>query len=86
MKSSTNKSFRDRLQKLPPEIQELARKNFRLWLQDPSHPSLQFKKVGRLWSVRVGRHYRAVAELVGERFVWFWIGPHDEYELIIADR
>ena len=29
--------------------------------RDPHHPSLRFKKVGRLWSARVGIHYRAVA-------------------------
>jgi hypothetical protein len=53
---------------------------------DPQHPSLHFKKVGRFWSVRVGIHYRAIAIEDGTDFVWFWIGRHDKYELIIGVR
>lgn len=71
---------------LPPDIQRLARENFKLLKQDPSHPSLHFKKVGRFWSVRVGIHYRAVAVQEGSDIVWFWIGQHDEYEQIAGGR
>jgi len=48
---------------LPRDVQKLADKNFELLKADPYHPSLQLKKVGRtrrLWSVRVGAHYRAL--------------------------
>lgn len=83
MKSSTTPSFRRRLWALPPEIRRLARKNFKLWLRDPRHPSLHFKRVGRFWSARVGSDYRAVAIVAGEIAEWFWIGPHDEYERLI---
>jgi hypothetical protein len=51
--------------------------------QDPKHPSLRFKKVGRFWSVRVGIHYRAVAVEDGSDLVWFWIGHHSEYERLL---
>jgi hypothetical protein len=61
-------------------IQKLADENFQLLRQDPAHPSLHFKKVGRFWSVRVGIHYRAVAVEEGSDSVWFWIGGHDEYD------
>jgi len=71
---------------LPPEIQRLARKNFKLWLRDPRHPSLHFKKVGDFWSARVGDNYRALAIVEGSRAKWFWIGPHDEYERLIGTR
>ncbi len=51
---------------------------------NPHHPSLHFKKVSpRHYSVRVGRHYRALAFDVPDGLVWFWIGSHDEYERII---
>ncbi len=83
MLSSTKKGFRSRLQSLPPEIRALAVKNFRLWLRDPRHPSIQFKKVGRFWSARVGSDYRALAVATDESVEWFWIDPHDEYERII---
>ena len=69
---------------LPEEVQKLADSNFALLNRDPPHPSLHFKKVGRYWSARVGIHYRALAVQHGADCVWFWIGRHDEYELIIA--
>jgi hypothetical protein len=54
MKSSANARFWQAFAVLPPEVQRLARKNFRLWQENPKHGSLHFKKVGPVWSVRVG--------------------------------
>ena len=68
---------------LPQEIQDLADKNFALLKSDPSHPSLHFKKVGALWSARVGRHYRVIATEREEGLVWSWIGPHAEYDHLL---
>ena len=63
----------------------LADKNFALLKQDPKHPSLHFKRVkGNLWSVRVGKKHRALALEGSDRFQWFWIGPHAEYDRIIS--
>jgi hypothetical protein len=84
MISSTTKSFRNRLRNLPPEIQRLAHKNFRLWLRDPAHPSLHFKKVGEFWSARIGGNHRALGVWSGDKVEWFWIGRHDEYEELIS--
>lgn len=84
MISSTTKSFRDRLRKLPPEIQQITRKNFGIWLHDQAHPSLHFKKVGDFWSARVGSNYRALAMWHGDQVEWFWISSHDEYEKLIG--
>jgi hypothetical protein len=42
------------------DIRGLADKNFQLLKADSLHPSLHFKKVGKVWSARVGFHYRAV--------------------------
>jgi hypothetical protein len=36
-----------------------------------------------VWSVRVGRQYRALAIEGGDRFQWFWIGTHSEYDRLI---
>jgi len=83
MKSSTTPSFRRRLRELPPPVRRLARKNFELWLRDPHHPSLHFKKVGRFWSARVGSDFRALAIVQGDEAEWFWIGSHDEYDRLI---
>jgi hypothetical protein len=69
--------------KLPEQIRVLADKNFSLLKNDPSHPSLQFKKVGRFWSVRVGLRYRALAVEVEGGVLWFWISSHADYDGLI---
>jgi hypothetical protein len=72
--------------RLPSEIQKQADQSFVLLKQDPQHPSLHFKKVGRFWSARVGIHYRAIGVEDDADLIWFWIGRHDEYEFIIDSR
>jgi hypothetical protein len=66
--------------KLPESVRNLADKNFALLKSEPRHPSLHFKKVGKLWSARVGLHYRALATEVDGDLVWFWVGSHAEYD------
>jgi hypothetical protein len=65
---------------LPLDIQAVADKNYSLLKNNPRHPSLQFKKVGKVWSIRAGLNHRALSIQVPEGFLWFWIGEHDEYE------
>ena len=69
---------------LPPAVRKLADANYALLKRDPRHPSLQFKKVGRFWSVRVGLRYRALAVAVNEGDLWFWIGSHADYDKVIG--
>jgi hypothetical protein len=45
---------------LPKPVRAVADKNFQLLKSDPKHPSLHFKRIGKLWSVRVGEHHRAL--------------------------
>ena len=66
-------------------MRTLADDNYKLLQSDPRHPSLHFKRVGRLWSVRVGVGYRALAVDTDDGPVWFWIGPHAEYDRLIRD-
>ena len=68
---------------LPADVRELADRSHALLEADPFHPSLHFKKVGKLWSARIGAHYRALAVEVEGGFLWTWIGPHDEYDKLI---
>ena len=68
---------------LPREVGKLADKSFALLKADPGHSSLNFKKVGDYWSVRVGLHYRALAKERTEGIVWFWIGSHAVYDTLI---
>ena len=69
---------------LPDDVRRLADKNYQILKSDPRHPSLHFKKVGKLWSVRVGAHYRALAVDVEGGMYWVWIGTHAEYDKIVA--
>ncbi len=85
MRSFTTPAFWEHYRTLPPAIRRVARKNYRLWRDNPRHPGLHFKAVGpNTWSVRVGENYRAVAAPVQGGFVWFWIGPHKDYERLVA--
>lgn len=69
---------------LPEDVRAVADKNYRLLRQDPQHPSLHFKKIGDLWSVRVGVHHRALGTQVPDGIVWFWIGTHAEYDKMVG--
>ena len=73
----TTPRFWKHFQALPEPVQGIAEKNFELLKSDPLHPSLHFKKVGKLWSARVGSNHRALAFEDGDDRVWVWIGTHD---------
>ena len=82
----TTARFWSLLARLPEPIQRVAHQNFELLKENPAHPSLHFKKIGKLWSARVGINYRAVAVDDGIDFIWVWIGPHDEYQRMIKQQ
>lgn len=73
-------------QRLPEEVQRLADRCYDLLKQDPRHPSLHFKKIGELWSARVGLHYRAIAVEDGADLLWVWIGTHADYDGLIERK
>jgi hypothetical protein len=87
LKSHTNPSFRKLFAALPIEVREQARAAYRLFRSNPRHPGLNFKRVhgtDRFVSARVGRSYRAVGILTSsDEVVWFWIGPHEQYEKLL---
>ena len=82
MRHLTTPDFWECFEQLPMHVQQLARKNYDLLKQNPAHPSLHFKPVGRFRSVRVGLHHRALGVTVEEGVLWFWIGTHAEYDRI----
>lgn len=85
MRHLARPSFWFHYRRLPEEIQGIADKNFALLKRDSRHPSLQLKKIkDRVWSVRVGLHYRALAVERDDALVWNWIGHHGEYDRLIA--
>jgi hypothetical protein len=46
---------------LPVSVQIAARAQFKRMKENPAHPSLHLKKIGRFTSVRIGLSYRALA-------------------------
>jgi hypothetical protein len=89
MKSHTNARFWKFYDSLPEDVQRIADKAYQLWLEDPYHPSLQFKCIDSqesIYSVRVGRKYRSLGWLEGDTIVWFWIGGHAEYDTRLKGR
>jgi plasmid maintenance system killer protein len=69
MKSVTLPSFWEAYQSLNLEIKRGARKAYRLWKENPFHPSLHFKCINdeeKIWSVRINRGYRAIGIFEGD--------------------
>jgi mRNA-degrading endonuclease RelE of RelBE toxin-antitoxin system len=69
---------------LPSQVRKLADKNFELLKTNPKHPSLHFKQIDKLWSVRVGKQYRALGLDDPKGIIWFWIGTHADYDKLIS--
>ena len=87
MNSHTTARFRPAFALLPVAVQRQARAAYRLFQQNPRHPSLRFRQVHPklpIYSARVGADYRAVGVRDGATVVWFWIGPHAEYDALLA--
>lgn len=85
MKSSTTPEFWKVYAALSLEMKQQAQKAYQLWQENPSHPSLHFKKVGKnLWSARITDGYRALALKKGDDYYWFWIGSHQDYDALLS--
>ena len=84
MRHFASRRFWEAYEALPESVQAVADKNYALLKQDPRHPSLQLKKVGEYWSVRIGLGYRALAVEIDEGLLWFWIGSHARYDEMIG--
>ncbi|GEM_PF-833241 len=63
-----------------------TRNAYKQFREDPYHPSLHFKKVHQekpVYSARISDNYRTVGAKKGNTLIWFWIGPHSEYERLL---
>ena len=83
MRHLASSAFWESYSRLPEQVCVLADKNYSILKDNPQHPSLQLKQVGRYWSVRVGPRYRALAVEIDDGLLWFWIGSHADYDAII---
>lgn len=86
MRSRTTAKFREMFADLSKPIQEQTRKAYRQFKQNPSYPSLRFKKVHPklpIYSARINKDHRAVGQLEDDTVIWFWVGSHAEYDLLL---
>ena len=86
MKSHATPRFWAAYHELSQEVREAAQRAYRLFRENPKHPSLPFKKVHEresVYSVRVTLGYRAVGLLEDDEVTWFWIGSHADYDRLL---
>jgi hypothetical protein len=84
MRHFASPAFWEAYRRLPENVRALADKNYTMLKQNPQHPSLHLKKVGRFWSIRVGSRYRALAIEIEAGLLWFWIGSHSDYDRLVG--
>ncbi|HEX3740157.1 MAG TPA: hypothetical protein VHV29_10575 [Terriglobales bacterium] len=89
MQHHATTAFWARYNALPQEVRVRADKQFALMKDNPQHPSLQFKKLGErrgqeIWSARITLKYRALAIKRRDGYLWFWVGNHEVYDLLIS--
>jgi hypothetical protein len=89
MKSELTDEFIQSFADLPNRVKKTAQKNYKLWKQNPSHPSLEFKKLNTkspVYSVRACIGWRAVGAMKNsDTIVWFWIGSHSNYDKLLKN-
>ena len=85
MKHLTTDKFWHCFENLPVNIQTIAKRNFELLKLDAAHPSLQLKRIHSkgYYSVRVNLNYRALGLSIDEGILWFWIGNHSDYDVLL---
>lgn len=87
MISRITKSFRIAFKELPEPVKKTAREVFKHWQQNNHHPSLRFKQIHihkPIYSVRIGKGWRALGVKSDECIIWFWIGSHSDYDKLIS--
>lgn len=86
MISQVTEDFWETFSRLPEAIKAQARKSYRLWKANPTHPSIHFKRIHTseaLYSIRISKGWRVLGLLDNNTMTWFWIGSHGDYEKII---
>jgi len=85
VRSRRTKRFQEQFKKLPDDVKRQAYAAYRLFVSNPRHPGLHFKKLhGDLYSIRIGIAYRTLGIMETSDLIdWIWIGSHAEYDQII---
>ena len=87
MISHATERCRKALEQLPRQVRRQARGAYKLFKRNPYDPSLHFKQIHPtkpIYSVRISYGYRAVGARDGDEIIWFWVGPHSDYDKLIS--
>ena len=85
--SRASAGFFEEYRRLPRHIREKTKRAHRLFQNNPSHKSLDFKPIKSMngvYSARVDDSYRVLGRRDGNVIIWFWIGPHNQYDRMIS--
>ena len=86
MNSRTTQQFWKCYSILPVSIKKHAKTVYKLFISNPYHPGLHFKRVHSnrpIYSIRITKRYRALGIYDHDEIIWFWIGSHIEYEKML---
>ncbi len=87
MNSYLTEDFINCFNKLPVIVQEQARRNYRLWKENQHYPSLRFKRIHpqeAIYSIRIGKGWRALGLVENDTITWFWIVSHADYDKLLS--
>ena len=86
MTSRTTDGFWKCYKELPEEIRREARKAYKNFKKNPYYPGLHFKRIHStrpIFSLRITKDYRAVGIEQDNQIIWFWIGSHGDYDILL---
>jgi hypothetical protein len=86
MISRASKRFWQCYDELPENVKIAAKKAYQQFKKDPLYPGLHFKRIHSsrpIFSLRITKDYRAVGIQQNNQIIWFWIGSHSDYDLIL---
>lgn len=88
MNSIATADFWAAFYRLPRSVQAQAVVAYRKWRRNPQQRGLFFKQVKRetlpVYSVRIGRGWRALGYKADDTMIRFWIGSHAEYDRLLS--
>jgi addiction module RelE/StbE family toxin len=80
MKLAFTKNFVREYRRLPEEIQKTVDKQLEMLMENPKHPSLNFKKMQDprgIWECRVTYTYRLTFQIEDDTYILRKVGTHD---------
>lgn len=85
--SYRKRQFKQQFEKLPSHIQKIAENKFKLFLNEPNHPSFRVRRIEKTknwkfphYEYSITMKYRATCFKDDDTYIWVFIGTHDEFD------